>query len=68
MTERDPRGPDQQYNPSTDTVIGYFNGVGTAGIEGPPQGLMSGFADMLVYCINGALAGDLPLRCKEAYT
>lgn len=55
------------YNPKTNTDVVYHNGVGTSGIEKDTPGLLGGFADLLVYCINGAVARDLDGRCKEAY-
>jgi hypothetical protein len=59
------------HNEKTNTDVIYFNGVGTSGIEAAHEpeglGLMGGLLDMLVYCINGAVARDLYERCKEAY-
>lgn len=57
------------WNPVTNTDVCYFNGVGTSGLEeeDEPAGLLGGFFDLLVYTANGALASDLPDRCKEAY-
>jgi len=57
-----------RHNSKTNTDVCYFNGVGTAGAEGKElPGLLGGFFDLLVYCVNGAVATDLPERCKEAY-
>jgi hypothetical protein len=54
-------------NTATNTDVCYFNGCGTSGLEDEPPGLLGGFFDLLVYTANGALASDLPDRCKEAY-
>lgn len=60
-----------RFNEKTNTDVVYFDGVGTSGIEAEHEpeglGLAGGLLDMLVYCINGAVARDLDERCKEAY-
>ncbi|WIA31431.1 hypothetical protein OEZ86_002329 [Tetradesmus obliquus] len=67
-----------EYNPDTKTDVRYFNGVGLSGWEDlqkqrkdlPPlvSGLVGGVIDTLLYIKNCVLAGDLPDRCKEAYS
>lgn len=39
-------------NERTNSDVVYFSGVGTKGIVQPTPGLLGGFLDLLVYCIN----------------
>jgi hypothetical protein len=55
---------DKQGNSST--VSSTIACAATAAGKELP-GLLGGFFDLLVYCVNGAVATDLPERCKEAY-